>query len=280
MGGVAGPATTNYLWTDIGFWAMNYAGSQFVWGFTKVSDNCGLIAKHAHAEMGNDIFWMGNNNFYKFNGSGVETMPCSVWDAVFQNIDVSNRNLCFAGMNTAFSEIMFFYPSAAKLGYCDMAAVYNMVEKTWTTVSMQRNTWIDVSVIPNPIATTNAGTVYAHESGNDADGVSISYYFETGYFCRANGEEVAFIDRIYPDAKWGEFGGSQNAALSVYVKTAKSPGGAQRIYGPFSVTQATQFITKKIRGRYIMLRIEGNDLGSFMRLGAIKVRWQSDGRGD
>ena len=95
----------------------------------------------------------------------------------------------------------------------------------------------------------------------------------------SDGQDVASLDRIYPDAKWGEYGGSQNAQIQITISTAKYPGSPLVSSGPFTVTQATQFISKRMRGRYFKLRVEGNDLGSFARLGAIKFRWKPDGLG-
>jgi hypothetical protein len=284
VGGVAGPATTNYIWTDIALWAMNYIGSILVWGFTKVADNCGLIAKHAHAELAGSVFWVGPHNVFVMNGGVVSVLPCPVWDAIFQNMDVTQKALCHAGSNTSSTEFLIFYPSAAGLGYCDMCAKYNIQEQTWDIVPdgafAQRNTWIDASILSNPVATTDAGEIYAHESGNDADNNPIGAWFKTGYFVLNNGQDVSFIDRIYPDFRWGEYGGSDDAIIQVTVYAAKYPGDTPVAYGPFTVTKSTPYISKRIRARYIMLKVMSTDMGSFWRLGAVKVRWAPDGRGD
>ena len=283
IGGVAGPSTTNYLWTDVALWAMNYGGSEITWGFTKVADNCGLIAKHAHAELAGNVYWMGLANFFVMNGGAVSVLPCSIWDAVFQNLDVTQKSLCHAGANTSFTEILFFFPSSAGLGYCDTCAKYNVIEQTWDLVEdgsfSQRNTWIDLSILTNPIATTNFGAIYTHEDGYDAGTNAIGSWFETGYFALSNGQDVPFIDRIYPDFRWGEYGGSDDATLQVTVYIASHPGATPTAYGPYSITKATPYIAKRMRGRYVMLKVLSTDTGSFWRLGAVKVRWAPDGRG-
>jgi hypothetical protein len=283
IGAVAGPAATNYVWTDVALWEMNYIGSQFVWGFTKIADNCGLIAKHAHAELGGAVFWRGASNFFVMSGGAIEILPCPVWDAVFQDFDEDNKALCHAGSNMLGTEVLFFQPSSAGLGYCDVCVKYNIMEKTWDIVPdgsfSQRNTWIDKSILSNPVAVTNAGVVYSHESGYDADNNPIGAWFKTGYFVLNNGQDVSFIDRIYPDFRWGEYDGSDDATIQVTVYTARWPGDTVVEYGPFTVTKATPFISKRIRGRYIMLKVMSSDAGSFWRMGAVKVRWAPDGRG-
>jgi hypothetical protein len=276
----AATAQQNLIWTDLDLWAMTYIGSQFVFGFNKIGANCGIIAKHAKAQLGGTVYWMGTNNFFVLSGNGVQPLPCPVWDAVFQDLDLTNAARCHAGSNTAFSEVWFFYPSkSGALGYCDKYVKYNLQENTWDMGSLQRNTWLDTSVVGNPIATTNSGTIYSHESGTDADGTAMDYYYDTGWFYVDSGREISFIDRIYPDFKWGQFNGSQNASILVTIKTVNYPGDTPVVYGPYTVNQASQFISARIRARQIMFRFEGNDIGSFSRLGLVRVRYAPDGRG-
>ncbi len=286
VGGCAGSASTNYIWTDIALWSMTYIGSQFVWDTAIVAENCGLIAKHAYAQLSGDLYWMGPANFFRMTGGAVTAIPCSIWDAVFQNLDVTQKALCHAGANTSFTEVLFFYPSSAGLGYCDTCAKYNVAEGTWDITQdgtfAQRNTWIDLSILPNPIATTNSGTIYAHESGRDADINPISAWFLTGLFSLNNGEDVPFIDRIYPDLKWGEFGGTQGASLqiTVYLYKYPNPNTTPKVYGPFTMNETISFISKRMRGgHYVQLKVQSTDAGSFWRWGATKVRWAPDGRG-
>lgn len=279
---VSGAATAqqNLIWTDQDCWAMTYIGSSLVFGFNKIGSNCGIIAKHAKAQLSGNVYWMGTNNFFILAGGGVVQMPCPVWDAVFQDLDTANAHLCHAGSNTSFSEVTFFFPSiSGGLGVCDKYAKFNASESTWDVGSLQRNTWMDSSVVGLPVASTNEGVLYSHESGFDADGFPINYYYETGWTYIDSGREISFIDRIYPDFKWGLYNGSQDASILVTIKTVNYPGDTPVTYGPFTVSKTTPFISKRIRARQIMFKFEGNDMGSFSRLGLVRVRFSPDGRG-
>jgi hypothetical protein len=222
---------------------------------------------------------MALNQFFMLSGGAVSPVPCSVRDAIFQNINRTYASKCFMGSNTGFNEVWIFWPSAASTGYCDMAAKVNILENTWDIMPLQRNTWIDVSVVPNPVATNSAGVVYAHEDGNDADTAAMTPSFTTGYFSLNQGEDTMFVDRIYPDFKWGKYGGTSGANLQITVHTAKYPGSTPVTYGPFTVTDATPFISKRMRGRFFALEVSGADMGSFWRFGAVKIRAAPDGRG-
>ena len=281
VGAIAGPAITNYVWTDIDLWTMNYIGSQFVYSVTQVASNCGLIASHAYARLGTVVYWMGPNAFFALNGGTVTPLPCPVWDAVFQNINRSYASACFAGANTGFNEVWFFYPSKASGGYCDMVAKFNTVEGTWDILEIQRNTWIDVSVVPYPIATNFAGTVYAHETGPDADTSPMSAWFQTSRFSLQEGEDAMAFDRVFPDFKWGAYGSSPAANMQVTINSYKYPDqiAPSRTYGPYSMAQPIPYISKRGRGKWFDLTISSSDSGSFWRLGAVKFRAAPDGRG-
>jgi hypothetical protein len=278
VGGCASPGR-NLIWTDIDLWAMDYIGATLGYGFNKLGANCGLIAKHAHAQYAGNVYWMGKSNFYSLTGAGVSIIPCTVWDLVFHDLDDDYKHLCVAGSDTAFSEVWFFYPSnAGSYGYCDKYVKYNVNEGVWDAGTLQRNAWVNRSVLPNPIAITDGGFIYSHESGHDAGDSAINPFFETGYFTINEGEDFVFIDRIYPDFKWGEYGDAQTAQIQITIKVADFAGETPVEYGPYTVSQASQHISKRVRGRYIALRVESADAGSFWRLGDVKFRYAPDGR--
>ena len=278
VGGAATPLY-NLIWTDIDVYAMNYIGATFAFGFNKIGSNCGLIAKHAHTQLAGVTYWMSSAAFFALSGGGVQQLPCSVWDAVFQDLDAANTSKCHAGSITAFGEVIFFYPSkSGGLGYCDKYVKYNTIENEWDYGSLQRNTWIDQSVLGGPIASSNSAIIYSQESGTDADNAPLNSFFQTGWFYIDEGEDIVFIDRIFPDFRWGLYNGSQNASILITIYAVKYPGDAVQTYGPFTITQATQFISQRLRARQIMLRVESNDTGSFWRLGNIRIRYSIDGR--
>ena len=277
---VAGAATPNcnLLWTDLDVWTMTYLGAPLVFGFLKTGSNCGLIAKHAFTQLAGNVYWCGKNNIFQMAGGTVSPMPCPVWDVIFQDLNPTYASLVFAGSNTLFSEVIIGYPSIADgQAYCTRYVKYNTVEGTWDTGSLQRNTWMDQSVLGSPIATTNTGLIYSHESGMDADLSPITSSFTTGYFYIDEAREYVFINQIVPDFKWGEYGGSQNATLQIYVNAVKNPGDTPTVYGPFTVTQSSPAITKRIRARQISLTVQSSDSGSFWRLGECRFRYSIDG---
>jgi hypothetical protein len=74
------------IWTDNALYTMKFIGAPFTFGFEQVGTNCGLIGKNAAIEIDGVAYWMGNNGFFSFDGT-VNTLPCSVEDYIYDDID-------------------------------------------------------------------------------------------------------------------------------------------------------------------------------------------------
>lgn len=276
VGGIAGPKF-DHIWTDVDFWTMSYAGFPLGYDLQPTGTACGLIGQHAVVRFRDAIYWMGQSNFFVYTGGGVQIIPCSVWDAVFQNINMDQAEKIRCGSNTPFNEIWWWYPSAGQTEN-DKYVKYNATENTWDFGDMPRTAWIDQSVLGNPIATISSGLVYQHEQGYDADGAPMAPYFDTGYAEIAAGEQFLFLDQWLPDMRWGTYPGNTGAQLTVTFNVVNFPGETPRVYGPYNFNKSTQYVMTRMRGRQISMRVQSSDAGSFWRLGLVRFRWSTDGR--
>jgi len=271
----------NLIWTDLDLWIMNFIGFPNVYGFNMIGAGAGACSSHAIQKLRGGVHWMGPSNFYRYAGSGVEVVPCPVWDAVFQNLNTAFLKNVRAMPNTPFNEVGYFYPSLASVsGECDSYVKYNITEpgNPWDYGSLARSAWIDQNVFGPPIAATPGGVIYQHETTNDAAGQPMAWSYTTGYFKIAEGEEYAFVDRWLPDFKFGEFGQPSTAQIHMTFNVANFPGDTPLQYGPYTVTQATQYLTTRFRGGLVSITFSGNDLGSFSRLGYVRYRYSAQGR--
>lgn len=273
------------LWTDIDLWAINYIGDPTIgtFGQTKISSSCGAIGSHCVGQLGNTVMWMGRSNFFAFSGGAVSPMPCSVWDAVFQDLDVANAWKVRAAPNTPFNEMWWFYPSlSGGTGENDSYVKVNITDGAWDygpVNALQRSAWIDQSVLGMPIGASPEGLIYQHETGEDADGQPIQWSFKTGYWMIAEGEDVALVDFVVPDFKFGLWNGANDATVQITLYSVMYPGDANEItHGPYTVTSGTQSISTRLRGRQMAVKVSGSDLGSFARLGRVRYRWAPSGR--
>lgn len=278
VGGLQAPLRA-LLWTDIDLWSMTYLGPPDVYGFVKMMTGCGLAGKHAAGVLGGGVYWMSRNNFYWMGSSGPQVLPCTVWDVVFQDLDTDNLEKIVCAINSSFSEVTWYYPSeSGGTGEIDAFVKFNPIEKAWDYGSLARTAWIDQSVLGQPIGAGADQFIYQHETSRNGDGSPINAFFQSGYFVLAEGEEFVFVDMLYPDMKWGIYGGDDDASVQITVYTVNYPGATPQAHGPYTMTAASTFINTRCRGRLASVRIESSDLDSFWRIGRIRYRVAQDGR--
>lgn len=278
MGGMAGPSF-NVIWTDLEVWSMDYIGPPFVFGFRSVGQSCGLLCKHGYASLNETLYWIGDKKFSRMAGETVQTVPCTVWDFIFEDLDEANVDKIYCSANSLFGEVWWFFPSlSGGTGEVDKYVKYNPDLNTWDHGQLDRSAFIDKSPAGNPIGASPDGYIYLHETGEDADGQPLLASFKTGFYQVDDGDSLQFIDWCFPDFKWGKRNGSQNASIAITLYFTDYPNQPVKTAGPFTVSSATTYFNPRLRGRFIAVEISSADLGSFWRLGATKMRSVPDGK--
>jgi len=276
VSGLQGPQQ-GILWTDLGVWSMQYIGLPLVWSFNEIGTGCGLIGKKAAATLSGTIYWMSQSQFFSLGGGGVNPVPCPIWDVIFQDIDEDNVDRVICATNARFGEVTWYYPTIGSGGVPTKYVKFNTLLGQWDFGTLTRTAWIDQSVLGPPMGAGENHVIYQHEVTQDADGNPINAYVQTGYFALQEGDLKTFVDQMWPDMKWGLYGGTQNAQVKITFYVVDYPGQTPKV-SEHLVTRNTTFITPRIRGRLVSIRIESNDLGSFWRLGNIRYRLQPDGK--
>lgn len=265
--------------TDIDVWVMTYVGGQVIFNFNRVGSGCGWASSHACGILGGNPYWMSNNNFFTLSTGGVVPLPCPVWDQVFQNLSTANQYKVRCGVNSAFNEINWFYPSAASTGENDSYVKVHIEgsDYEWDYGTLSRTAWADVSIVGMPLGTDETSVLYQHEMGTAITGVGLPS-FQTGYWVIAESEEIPFVDLIVPDFIYGLRSGAQDAAIQITFFGADSPNDVPTIYGPYTVTSTTEFINTRIRNRLLSARITASVSSEFWRIGRIRFRFGISGR--
>ena len=267
------------VWTDVGLWSMQYIGTPYVYSFNQIGQGCGMIARRAAGVLNGVVYWMGYRQFFAYNADGVQPIPCPIWDTIFQDIDLANLSKIVCAVNSLFEEITWYYPSLNGTGENSAYVRYNALVNQWDMGTLDRSAWIDNSVLGPPIGYSPVnGSIYQHEISPDANGVALTPSFTTGYFAIAEGQAKAYLDEVWPDFKWGYYNQVQNATVQITFNACDFPGQTPTTYGPYSVTQATQWFNPRFRARLVSVTVSGNDLGTFWRMGALRYRVAPDGR--
>ena len=273
------------VWTDVDVYAMQYIGPPLVYGFNQIGKGCGMIGRKAAGVVNGICYWMGNSQFYSFSAYGVQPVPCSVWDFVFQNLyqgDTTHAPLDLkirCAVNSRFGEIQWFFPSANGSGETDSYVKFNTYLNVWDCGTLGRTAWVDQSVLGPPIgADPSSLYIYQHETSNDADGQPMGEFFRTGYYTLSEGDFQTFVDWVFPDGKWGQYSQAQDGQFNITFFVAQYPGDVPIEYGPYTVSQAVQYFYTRFRGRLVSVQVGGSPAGTWWRTGAIRYRFSSDGR--
>lgn len=228
-----------------------YSGPPFVYGFERVGSSCGLAAQQAVTVVDNGAFWMGVNAFFTYNGSSVQEVPCDVSDYVFNDMNRSQISKAFAVSLNTFSEIWWFYPSAASTEN-NRYAVYNYQENTWAIGSLSRTAGVGRGAFRQPMMIdADDRKIYEHEIGFNYSG--LSPFAETGPFRISTGDQVMSITNLIPDEK-------TQGDVSAIFKTRFYPNGVEREYGPYALSNPTSV---RFTGRQIRMRVEGERLSDW-----------------
>ena len=113
-----------------------------------VSQNITIASPLSAIAIEDNVYWMGNNEFYSYNGS-VQRLPCTVRDYVFSNINMTQSEKITAAANTAFSEVWWFYPSLNS-SECDSYVGYNYAQDLWFYGTLNRTAWVYAIVTGKP----------------------------------------------------------------------------------------------------------------------------------
>lgn len=265
------------FWTDVDLYAMQYVGYPLVYGFNKISTECGLISQKAFGTAGPLTFWMGYNQFFILSGEGAKVIQCPVWDVVFQNLNRDQVDKIRCATNAQFGEVTWFYPSAYS-NEVDSYVKYNSLLDAWDYGTLGRTAWIDQSELGSPIGAGVDQYIYQHEIGNDADTQPMQPFMQTGYFVIAEGDQLLTVDQVWPDMKWGDYDLPPNATVNLTFYGVNYPGDTPTVYGPYQMTKQTQYLSVRIRNRLLSIRISSNDFGTFWRIGNMRYRFQADGK--
>jgi len=148
---------------------------------------------------------------------------------------------------------------------------YSVLDKLWWVGRMERSAWTDKGALGNPIAATAEGYLYNHDVGNDADGDPLVAYVESADFDIAEGDNMMFIHRVFPDF-------TVDGSLDLIMRSRYYPLSPQIKEVIGTVTSATTKIDTRIRGRQMALRIQSDSLGDYWKYGATRIDQRPDGR--
>ena len=286
------------VWTNASIYSMQYLGPPFVWGFNLLADNISIVSPNAMATAAGVVYWMGVDKFYVYAGR-VETLPCSVRQFIFNDINRDQEAQFNAGTNEGFSEIWWNYCSKNST-VIDRYVIFNYLDRVWYYGTLDRTAWLDSPLRQFPMAATTDNIVVFHEAAVDDGSTNppsaINSYIQSSDFDIEDGHNYGFVWRIIPDITFdgsntaGETsntpfvqftvrpkqnpGSGYGAALSPTVTSTQSYAGQTT----YNVQQFTEIVYSRVRGRQMAFKIESNSVGTQWQLGVPRIDVRPDGR--
>tara|TARA_R100001369_G_scaffold40662_1_gene66798 strand:+ start:129 stop:1997 length:1869 start_codon:yes stop_codon:yes gene_type:complete len=269
------------VWTDTALYSMQFTGPPFTFAVNLINEGTGLVGPKAAVTAPQGIYWMSYNNFYKYNGS-IETIPCTVQNYVFSDINLGQSFKINAFTIADKNEVGWFYCSASSTEV-DRYVIYNYLENIWFYGSLSRTAWLDAGIENYPRAVSD-GYLYQQESGFNDDGSPMTNVFiESSDFDLGDGDQFTFIKRIIPDFKFLQNDNSGN--VNIVVKTRNFPGESLNTNSTNAISSSTTQAYVRARARQMVLRFESDDnasnngnLNIGWRLGATRIDTRPDGK--
>ena len=259
--------------------SLQFLGTTDVFGLQELSDNISILSPRCVATVNNTTYWMGHDKFYAYGGR-VETLPCTLRNHVFTNLNYEQADQIICGTNEGWNEIWWFYPTADS-DVNDAYVIYNHLEKIWYYGTIGRTAWSDSSLREYPQA-VGGYYIYDHERGTNDDTTAMTSFISSSDFDLMDGDQFLLTKRIIPDIN---FNGSTAAApeVTMYIKPRNFPGNAYSNIDSGAVIETpvdiyTEQIFMRSRARQMAIQVESSNLGVQWQLGSPRLDGRPDGK--
>ena len=272
------------VFTDKTLHAMKFIGPPFTFGLQELSKNITIMSPKSAVAVDDVVYWMGQDIFYVYAGGQTQQLPCTVKDKVFLDMNKEQSEKVYAGVNSQFGEIIWFYPSASSSDNSNYV-IFNYNDKTWYYGTLARDVWLDKGLRPNPVA-ADGGYLYNQETGFDDDGSAMESFIESAPIDIGDGDKFSFIKRVIPDITFTGSTALSSPNATFTIKARNFPGASFDDTGSGTTSRTstspiekfTEKLDVRVRGRSFALRVESEALGCKWKLGSPRVDIREDGR--
>jgi hypothetical protein len=276
---VGGIRTRNaiHIWTDNSMHALQFVGPPFTFKPTPLGSKCGLIGPHAAIDIDGATFWMGDDNFYMFDG-GVRKLQCPIRRYLYDSFNTAQKEKVYAGINSEFQEVIWLYPlegSTEPNAY----VIYNYEEKHWVYGTCNFTTFNDNEVYSNTITTGEVSVgegqfIWDNEPKDIFTGDSklIPSRLQSADFDISEGDVLMYSDKVIPDFTFN------TGSLTFTLKTKQYPTGTATTKGPYTIDEGTKKVDYRMRGRQANITIECCVTGTSWKYGSFRMALRPDGK--
>jgi hypothetical protein len=275
------------VFTEATLNSLQFTGTNDVFALQEIGDNMSIIGPRAVTVVNNMTFWMGHDKFYVYTGR-VETLPCTLRNHVFENLNYNQADQIIAGTNEGWNEVWWMYPTADS-NYNNAYVIYNHLERIWYYGTIERTAWLDSPLRDNPQAifadnVNELSYLYNHEFGTNDDILPMTAYIQSSDFDIAEGDQLVLTRRMIPDVNF-EGSTATSPEANFIIRPRNFPGSSfysnatntQRVIQT-TVNQFTDQVFMRARARQLALKIESTGLNTQWQLGSPRLDLRPDGK--
>lgn len=234
----------------------------------------------------NTVVWVGNDQFYVYNGVAQPIVNTFNHNLFFDNVNQKYKGKVWGMYVGKYQEIWFFNVENA---YTEpnRVFIYKLDENYWYDATLSRTCglkqkFLDYPLLadakPNPFNPEISYSIWAHEKGYDLVHEGVSYpiksFFQTRIFDAFAENPMTnlnmIIRKLEPDL-------IQKGDMTVEVLTYQYPKSPPVISKVFTFAEAQKTEDINVQGRYISFRFTSNTLGGFYQMGMMQVNYQLGG---
>jgi hypothetical protein len=258
-----------------------------VYRFEQKGEKCGIISPHAAVTYDTLALWMGNRNFFIYDGT-VKPIPCPVRDFIFGDFNDTQSRKVWSMTVSEYGEAWWFYPSATSTE-CDRYVVYNYREGHWTVGRLRRAAGFDAGAYELPVMIAPSGEVFEHEvlfasrpavageiggfqilteeggsllleAGGGVLTESLQPYLESGPIEIGDGDRLMSVQRLIPDER-------TRGQVFARFYASRYPTAEETLHGPYAMREPTSV---RFKARQCRIRLDENGLSDW-RVGVIRL---------
>ena len=264
----------NLIWTDTSLYSMVFrAGDADIpFEFTLVGNNCGLIGPNAVTVIDGSTFWWGRNGgFYLYEGQlPLQLAPNPVRRYVNDLLESVDWEEIYGGANIEYNEVVFFFPRSGEED-CSDYVVFNYVDKTWATGTMERTAWLDRGILENPVAVDHDGVFWYHEIGHNAGTAPMTAFVKSAPMDIDDGDRVVRVDGYAPDFVL-------SGQCELITSYRRYPQDVLRTKAALTINPDTRRVDTRLEARQVAIEIRSDGLDDFWRLGQLRMNVGTAGR--
>lgn len=263
------------IFTENSVHKMTFVGTPDIWVIDDVMLSDGLMGPQASTSIQDNVVWLGQENFYIYNGSIVNVIPNNtLCEWFFSQVNTGKFYHAFAHKSVVFDEIWWFAPFGES-EEPDNYVIWNWQEGHFTNGQLSRTASEDPNnanrsqyMAYGDCTSGDDAILYVHETKEDYsdDGGNMSGSLTSNYNIIDAGEYMQQILRVVPSTTLMPTGVPQTGALlcDMTIYTKEYDGQlTPRTFGAYPIYDTTQKIEVRANGRQRQYKFEFDNATGF-----------------